>query len=142
MDGVLEENLLELYFVAGVLFISEVEPLDVNITRRPQTDAISGIFVLDYYIYISIYIYLSILSSVFILTQCALIYWCLITFFTLSVQDSILNEHLIMIMFISIFIVNLSYNDILFCLFKISFVCWQWFFFRDIILNSNSYLDN
>ena len=59
----LEESLLELYFVAGVLFISGVEPLDVNTTRRPQTDTISGIFVLDYY-----YIYLNILSSVFILT--------------------------------------------------------------------------
>ena len=55
MDGVLEENLLELYFVAGVLFISEVGPLDVNTTRRPQTDTISSIFVLDYYIYIYIY---------------------------------------------------------------------------------------
>ena len=82
-----EENVLELYFVAGVLFISEVETLDVNTTGRPQTDTISGIFVLDYY-----YIYFSILSSVFILTQCALIYWCLITFLTLSAQDSILNK--------------------------------------------------
>ena len=43
----LEENVLELYFVAGVLFISEVEPLDVNTTGRPQTSTISGIFVLD-----------------------------------------------------------------------------------------------
>ena len=55
----LEENLLELYFVPGVLFISGVEPLDVNTTRRPQTDTISGIFVLDYYIYISAYYLLS-----------------------------------------------------------------------------------
>ena len=75
-------------------------------------------------------IYISGVSSFFILTQCGLIYWCLITFFTLSAQDSILNEHLIMIMFVSIFTINLSYNDILFCLFKISFVCWQWFYNR------------
>ena len=54
-----EENVLELYFVAGVLFISEVETLDVNTTGRPQTDTISGIFVLDYYIYISAYYLLS-----------------------------------------------------------------------------------
>ena len=58
-DGVFEENVLELYFVAGVLFISEVETLDVNTTGRPQTDTISGIFVLDYYIYISAYYLLS-----------------------------------------------------------------------------------
>jgi len=56
---VFEENVLELYFVAGVLFISEVETLDVNTTGRPQTDTISGIFVLDYYIYISAYYLLS-----------------------------------------------------------------------------------
>ena len=54
-----EENVLELYFVAGVLFISEVETLDVNTTGHPQTDTISGIFVLDYYIYISVYYLLS-----------------------------------------------------------------------------------
>ena len=54
-----EENRLELYFVAGVLFISEVGTLDVNTTGRPQTDTISGIFVLDYYIYISAYYLLS-----------------------------------------------------------------------------------
>ena len=54
-----EENVLELYFVAGVLFISEVETLDVNTIGRPQTDTISGIFVLDYYIYISAYYLLS-----------------------------------------------------------------------------------
>ena len=63
-----EENVLELYFVAGVLFISEVEPLDVNTTGRPQTDTISGNF------FVLLYIYFSILSSFFILTQCALIY--------------------------------------------------------------------
>ena len=83
-----------------------------------------------YFCFGLLYIYFSILYSVFILTQCALIYWCLITFLTLSAQDSILNKHLIMIMLISIFTVNLSYNDILFCLFKISFVCWQWFLNR------------
>ena len=55
----LEENELKLYDIAGVLFISEVEPLDVNTTGRPQTDTISGIFVLDYYIYISAYYLLS-----------------------------------------------------------------------------------
>ena len=58
-DGVLEENVLKLYYIAGVLFISEVEPLDVNTTGRLQTDSISGIYVLDYYIYISAYYLLS-----------------------------------------------------------------------------------
>ena len=59
MDGVFEENVLELYFVASVLFISEVGTLDVNTTGCPQTDTISGIFVLDNYIYISAYYLLS-----------------------------------------------------------------------------------
>ena len=52
----LEENVLELYFVAGVFSFLKFEPLDVNTTGRPQTDTISGIFVLDNYIYIYIYI--------------------------------------------------------------------------------------
>ena len=63
-----EENVLELYFVAGVLFISEVETLDVNTTGRPQTDTISGIFVLDYYIYI--YIFQRIILFLYINTVC------------------------------------------------------------------------
>ena len=54
-----EENVLELYFVAGILFISEVGTLDVNTTGHPQPDTISGIFALDYYIYISTYYILS-----------------------------------------------------------------------------------
>ena len=113
--------------------------LELNLWMWIPLDVHRLIPFLVFLFWIIIYIYFSILSSVFILTQCALIYWCLITFLTLSAQDSVLNEHLIMIMFISIFTVNLSYNDILFCLFKISFVCWQWFLI-DIILNSNSYL--
>ena len=82
------------------------------------------------FLFLDILYYISDLSSFLILTQCALIYWCLIIFFTLSAQDSVLNEHLIMIMFITIFTINLTYNDILFCLFKISFVCWQRFLNR------------
>ena len=59
-DGVFEENVLELYYVVGVLFISGVETLDVNTTGRPQTDTISGIFVFGLlYIYISAYYLLS-----------------------------------------------------------------------------------
>ena len=54
----LEENVLKLYYIAGVLFISEVGTLDVNTTGRPQTGTMFGIFVLDYYIYIYTYIYI------------------------------------------------------------------------------------
>ena len=99
-------------------FIPEVEPLDVNTTGHLQTDTITGIFVLDI-----LYIYISDLSSFLILTHYALIYVCLITTCTLSIRYRILNRYIVMIVFISIFTVNLSYNDILFCLIKISFVC-------------------
>ena len=45
-DGVLEENILEIYFCGWCYFIPEVESLDVN-TRHLQTDTITGNFVLD-----------------------------------------------------------------------------------------------
>ena len=127
MDGVFEENILKLYFVAGVFFIPEVEPFGCEYYWT-STDWFHYWYFCFRYI-----IYISGLSSFLILTQCALIYWCLIIFFTLSAQDSILNEHIIIIVFISMFNINLSYNDILFCLLKmlkISFVCWQWFYNR------------
>ena len=78
-------------------------------------------------------IYFCILSSILILTHYALIYVCLITICTLSVRYCILNKYIIMIVFISIFTINLSYNDILLCLLKISFVFWQWLYSRHYI---------
>ena len=47
LDGVLEENILEIYFCGWCYFIPEVESLDVNTTGHLQTDTITGIFVLD-----------------------------------------------------------------------------------------------
>ena len=93
---------------------------DVNATGHLQTDIVTGIL-----FFLDLYIYFSLLSSIFILTQYAVTYWCSITSFTLSTQVSILNKYFIMMLFISIFTINLSCNEKFFCLFKILFVCWQ-----------------
>ena len=122
-DGVLEEKLIWNISYYWYYLILEVEPLMwmlLDICRQIL------LLVFCFFGFIYIYIYFSLLSSVFILTQCAVTYWCSIISFTLSAQVSILNKDFIMMLFISIFTINLSCNDILFCLFKISFVCWQW----------------
>ena len=87
------------------------------------TNTVTGISFLDLYIYT--YISVCCLLLIYWLSI-AVTYWCLIIFFTLSIQVSVLSKYLIMILFISVFTINISFNDILFCLFKISFVCWQW----------------
>ena len=118
-----EENSFEIYFITGTISYLKLK-LWCECYWTSANRYCYWYFV--FWIYIYIYIYFSLLSSVFILTQCAVTYWCSIISFTLSAQVSILKEYFIMMLFISIFTINLSCNDIIFCLFKVLFVCWQW----------------
>ena len=116
-----KKNLFEIYPITGIISYSKL-----NLWCECYWTSADR-YCYWYFVFFGfIYIYFSLLSSVFILTQCAVTYWCSIISFTLSAQVSILNEYFIMMLFISIFTINLSCNDIIFCLFKILFVCWQW----------------
>ena len=94
---------------------------NVNDTGHLQTNTVTGISFFGFYIYIYIF-----QCVVFCLYINSVLLW------HTDVQSSIslyqfklvfLNKYFIMVLFISVFTINISFNDILFCLFKISFVC-------------------
>ena len=93
---------------------------NVNDTGHLQTNTVTGILFF-WILYISIFQFV-----VFCLYINSVLLW------HTDVQSSIslyqfklvfLNKYFIMVLFISVFTINISFNDILFCLFKISFVC-------------------
>ena len=94
---------------------------NVNDTGHLQTNTVTGISFFGLYIYI--YIFQCVVFNLYINS---------VLLWHTDVQSSIslyqfklvfVNKYFIMILFISVFTINISFNDILFCLFKISFAC-------------------